>query len=387
MLEVNFYEQVDDELLKFAVIISKTDGKWVFCKHKERDTYEVPGGHREPGETILETAQRELREETGAIDFHLKPVCAYSVKGKTRVNETIDDETFGMLFVADIISFEKELHSEIEQIIITDHLVDNWTYPLIQPKLIEEAEKRGCLHHLNDEMYECTKICDNIWQIAEDEGVYCTLVKGNELAVLIDTGYGKRNLRAFIEKHVTTPYIVINSHGHPDHIGGNHWFDAVYALKEEWDVIQYFEENRQRTYELKEIQIGQKISLGDINMIVISLAGHTKGSVGFLIPEEKLLIAGDALNEGLWLFNYGSLSMNDLYETIKKTLELDFNEYICGHSDQKYSKEKLISHIRNIEQLSIDENTKQDTIGFETYCSKYEDFHGKSEIVFTIDKV
>ena len=79
--------------------------------------------------------------------------------------------------------------------------------------------------------------------------------------------------------------------------------------------------------------------------------------------------------------------MNDLYETIKKTLELDFNEYICGHSDQKYSKEKLISHIRNIEQLSIDENTKQDTIGFETYCSKYEDFHGKSEIVFTIDKV
>ena len=240
---------------------------------------------------------------------------------------------------------------------------------------------------MNEEMYEYTKICDNIWQIAEDEGVYCTLVKGNELAVLIDTGYGKRNLRAFIEKNVTTPYIVINSHGHPDHIGGNHWFDAVYVLKEEWDVIQYFEENRPRTYELKEIQIGQKIPLGDINMIVVSLAGHTKGSVGFLIPEEKLLIAGDALNEGLWLFNYGSLYMNDLYETIKKTLELDFKEYICGHSDQKYGKEKLISHIRNIEQLSIDENTKQDTIGFETYCSKYEDIHGKSEIVFTIDRV
>ena len=143
--EVNFYEQVEDGLLKFAVIISKTEGKWVFCKHKERDTYEVPGGHRETGETILETAKRELREETGAIDFDIKPVCVYSVKGKTRVNENIDDESFGMLFVADIISFEKELHSEIERIVITDQLVDNWTYPLIQPKLLEEAEKKGYL--------------------------------------------------------------------------------------------------------------------------------------------------------------------------------------------------------------------------------------------------
>lgn len=142
-LEVNFYEQVEDELLKFAVIISKTDGKWVFCKHKARDTYEVPGGHREMGETILETAKRELKEETGAIDFNLSPICVYSVKGKTKVNEKEDDESFGMLFFADIISFEKELHSEIEKILITDDLVDNWTYPLIQPKLLEEAKKRG----------------------------------------------------------------------------------------------------------------------------------------------------------------------------------------------------------------------------------------------------
>ena len=86
-----------------------------------------------------------MREETGAIDFNMKPVCAYSVKGKTRENETLNDETFGMLFVADIISFEKELHSEIEKILITDDLVEHWTYPLIQPKLIEEAKNRGYL--------------------------------------------------------------------------------------------------------------------------------------------------------------------------------------------------------------------------------------------------
>ena len=142
MVEVKFCETVDDNLLKFVVIISKTNGKWIFCKHKDRSTYEVPGGHRELGEDIIDTAKRELREETGAIDFNITPICVYSVKGKTRINEHIEEETFGMLFWADVFSFEA-LNSEIEEIIITDTLVENWTYPLIQPKLIEEAKCRG----------------------------------------------------------------------------------------------------------------------------------------------------------------------------------------------------------------------------------------------------
>ncbi len=141
MIEVNFHDEVEDELLKFAVIVARTNGKWVFCKHRERETYEVPGGRREKGETILETAKRELREETGAVDFSIRPVCIYSVKGKTTVNEHEETVAYGMLYVADIFSFE-EIHSEIEKIVITDELVENWTYPLIQPKLLKELERR-----------------------------------------------------------------------------------------------------------------------------------------------------------------------------------------------------------------------------------------------------
>lgn len=141
MLEVKFYDTVDDSLLKFAVIISQSNGKWVFCKHKERDTYEVPGGHREAGENILETAKRELQEETGAVKYEIKPICVYSVIGKTRVNDT-GEETFGMLYFAEINEFAKELHSEMEKVILMDELPENWTYPLIQPKLIEEWERR-----------------------------------------------------------------------------------------------------------------------------------------------------------------------------------------------------------------------------------------------------
>lgn len=48
-----------------------------------------------------------------------------------------------MLYYADIKTFESQLHSEIEKIWITDQLTDNWTYPHIQPKLLEEAQRRG----------------------------------------------------------------------------------------------------------------------------------------------------------------------------------------------------------------------------------------------------
>ena len=141
MLEVKFYDEVDDSLLKFAVILSKSRGKWVFCKHRERDTYEAPGGHREMGEDILETAKRELREETGAVEFDIKPLCVYSVTGKTSVNET-GEESFGLLCFAEITEFSGKLEHEIEKVVFMEELPTNWTYPLIQPKLIEEYEKR-----------------------------------------------------------------------------------------------------------------------------------------------------------------------------------------------------------------------------------------------------
>ena len=139
MTKVQFYDRVDDGKLRFAVIITRTEGQWVFCKHRDRDTLEVPGGHREPGEDILDTAKRELYEETGAIDFTMEPVCVYSV---TAPGNFDGQETFGMLFSADVREFEKELHSEIERIVIRDDLPDNWTYPEIQPLLMKEWERR-----------------------------------------------------------------------------------------------------------------------------------------------------------------------------------------------------------------------------------------------------
>ena len=136
---IKFYETADDSLLKFAVIVAQSNGKWVFCKHKERDTYECPGGHRESGEVIDDTAKRELYEETGAIDYTIQPVSVYSV---TSTDSFDGKETFGKLYYAEIKSFEGELHSEIERVELFEDLPTNWTFPQIQPLLLKEIERR-----------------------------------------------------------------------------------------------------------------------------------------------------------------------------------------------------------------------------------------------------
>lgn len=46
-----------------------------------------------------------------------------------------------MLYFAQIHRFDKELHSEMERIELFDSLPDNWTYPLIQPLLIQKYLK------------------------------------------------------------------------------------------------------------------------------------------------------------------------------------------------------------------------------------------------------
>ncbi len=69
----------------------------------------------------------------------------YIIELKKKLREEVNEyfESDELVELADIFDFENELHSEIEKIVITDNLVDNWTYPLIQPELIKEAERRG----------------------------------------------------------------------------------------------------------------------------------------------------------------------------------------------------------------------------------------------------
>lgn len=126
---------IKDEELKFAVIVSKFNGKFVYAKHKERETWEIPGGHRELNENINKTAERELKEETGAIKFHIEAVCDYSSEKDGQAKK------FGRIYYASIEELGTLPDFEIGEIKLFDYMPEKLTYPEIEPFLLKSVEK------------------------------------------------------------------------------------------------------------------------------------------------------------------------------------------------------------------------------------------------------
>ena len=135
---VHFYEEAPAGVRqKYAVIIATYNGKLLWCRHQDRDTWEIPGGHIEAGESAIEAAVRELQEETGATDFTIRPVCWYRLH--------FNDGGLGsisLLCAAEVHALG-ELHSEIAEIRTFEGVPTDLTYPDIQPYLLAEAIRRG----------------------------------------------------------------------------------------------------------------------------------------------------------------------------------------------------------------------------------------------------
>lgn len=121
----------DNPLFRYAVIVCRCRGKWVYARHKERNTWEIPGGRREPGEQILHTAHRELYEETGALEYNLQPVAAYCVESA--------EKSFGLLCFAEITQLAPLPGMEIAEIHFYNSPPENLTYPAIQPALFNRV--------------------------------------------------------------------------------------------------------------------------------------------------------------------------------------------------------------------------------------------------------
>lgn len=126
-------DEIPLDRLKYTVVAARHEGKWVYVQHKKRETWEMPGGHRNPHETAREAAKRELYEETGAVEFTLKQLGAYSVS-------TGEEETYGALFVADIKAFAALPDYEIARVERFAEMPLNLTYPDILPQLHRYVE-------------------------------------------------------------------------------------------------------------------------------------------------------------------------------------------------------------------------------------------------------
>ena len=129
MFDVKFDKigKVDEKEFTRVVIVSRYKNKWVFCKHRERNTWEMPGGHIEKGEDWLTAAKRELFEETGALKAKIEPICVYSIS------------KYGLLCFAEIVELGALPESEIEKIEFFDDLPENLTYKGTHDKMFEKV--------------------------------------------------------------------------------------------------------------------------------------------------------------------------------------------------------------------------------------------------------
>lgn len=134
MREVFFYTKADNDALQFAAVVPRYQGKWVYCKQKDRNTYEIPGSARKDAENIEETARRALSEKTGAACFRMMPVSVYSVQKED------GSEAFGMLYFAEVQDFFPLPASETKRVDFFGGVPGELTFPDIEPVLQHRVE-------------------------------------------------------------------------------------------------------------------------------------------------------------------------------------------------------------------------------------------------------
>ena len=167
------------------------------------------------------------------------------------------------------------------------------------------------------------------------------LVVGESKACVIDTMNGVCNLKEEVRKLTDKPLMVINTHGHPDHIYGNMYFDEAYINPLDLELAQQFIDDPEfvkickdkdlQMPPFKDIKGGDVIDLGGKTLEVYDLPGHTAGEIVLLLKEDRILFTGDSINHHLWLQLGGCPPIPECIKAIDKVMFLENEADIILH--------------------------------------------------------
>ena len=237
--------------------------------------------------------------------------------------------------------------------------------------------------------FQILKKDEDIFHINDGSGAFVTLVRGEKMALLVDTSWGIKDLRSLVESLISTPYKVVNTHGHPDHCWGNFQFDEVFVPEKDVDVfykMKNYTENRDALFKtdeereaakprefppLKTVREGEVFDLGGITVQVVPLYGHTHGSLGYLLKEKKILISGDSVTVSPWLFMKETLPLSECKKTYEETKKFDFEKILGSHSKVLWPKTLLDSLIDVIDgvisgRIDLSEESVDEIMGYRT---------------------
>ena len=205
------------------------------------------------------------------------------------------------------------------------------------------------------------KIAKNTWQIGEFGPfgfVEMYLAVGGENAVLIDSGYGRIDLAAIVQRLTDKPVQVIFTHGHIDHANGGQGFECFLHENDvevygEHTSAEFVRKNLKKcnTKPVSPQRLDKKEwDLGNRKLKILHTPGHTKGSICVIDMKENLAFVGDTINPwDVWMGLEESTSVSQYQKSLKELLELarccGVNEYYSGHCGKPMNEQKLVNYI------------------------------------------
>ena len=178
------------------------------------------------------------------------------------------------------------------------------------------------------------------------------LVLGRDRACVIDTMNGYNNLYEAVRRITDKPLTVVNTHGHPDHIYGNIFFDEAYMSPKDGELARGFIENPEFVAAcaenglsmppFRDIHPGDTIDLGDRTLEVFALPGHTPGGILLLLREDRILFTGDSVNHHLWMQLDGCLPLTEYLKELDKVMFLQDRADLILHG-----------HARDVDDISL----------------------------------
>lgn len=205
------------------------------------------------------------------------------------------------------------------------------------------------------------KLTDHVTQIGDSVGNACTLVTGSERALLFDAMSGSCDLRSYVETLTDLPLTVVISHGHFDHICGAWQYcetqntdqsrpaaevylhsSEIPVFEESLSLLPGIVENTgvplpeelmtgSFCLHFRDLCEGDLFDLGGLTAEAVSLPGHSAGSMGLLLREERILLVGDAVSPQMCLFFPVSLPMETYLKTLDKVETLPADYLLGSH--------------------------------------------------------
>lgn len=229
------------------------------------------------------------------------------------------------------------------------------------------------------------------------------LLIGEEKALLFDTGMGVVSIKQEVEALTNKEIIVLNSHTHYDHVGGNHEFTNVWAFDNDYEMkrlkngdysqkrFKNFEDKNicadlpsdfdKNSYHIKPslvskiIKDQERIDLGNRELLIHHTPGHSPASICIQDFQNKLLFTGDTLYPGEMYLDLDGSDFDTYFKSINYLNDLyDEVLFLCsGHNEALISKDFLREFKNACEKVKsvIPQNPQHRNIDFGNFSISF----------------